>query len=135
MVFLHTGIRLPSQIVRIPFDSHNDFDVDLGLRIVADGRKRGVEVTFWAVDDRYDTMSKDNLCPWPFERIYVASDMRVVPCCVIANPDIYDLGDARKLTNIWHGAEMGAFRKAHLEGRIPSVCQTCYKENHGKSGD
>ncbi len=115
-------------------DAHNDFDAELGMRIVEDGRRRGVEVTFWAVDDRYDTTSKDSLCPWPFERLYVASDMRAVPCCVIANPDIYDLGDARDLTKIWHGPEMQAFRKAHLEGRIPEACQACYREDFGASG-
>jgi pyrroloquinoline quinone biosynthesis protein E len=110
-------------------DAHADFDAELGERIIEDGRKRDLEVTFWAVDDRYDTSSTESLCSWPFGRLYVSSDMRAVPCCVIANPEVYDLGDARELTEVWHGEAMREFRKAHLEGRIPDACQPCYKEN------
>lgn len=108
-------------------DAHSDFTLELGERLIQNGRERGVEVTFWAVDDRYETTSPESLCPWPFGRLYVASDMRAVPCCVIANPDISDLGDAHDLTAVWHGEAMANFRKAHLKGNIPDVCKACYK--------
>jgi pyrroloquinoline quinone biosynthesis protein E len=54
--------------------------------------------------------------------------MRYVPCCIIGNPEVSDLGDARKLTEAWNGAAVKAFREDHLAGRIPEVCKSCYKK-------
>ena len=108
-------------------DAHSEFSAEVGERMIEDGRRRGVEVTFWAVDDRYETTSREKLCPWPFSRLYIASDMRVVPCCVIANPEIYDLGDAHDLTSVWNSDAMVEFRRTHLAGEIPDACKSCYK--------
>ena len=108
-------------------DVHRQFDVARARALVAAAARHGVEATFWFVDDKYHAGQKDKLCPWPFERAYVSSDMRVVPCCMIANPAILDLGDAHDFTAVWRGETMRAFRRAHLEGRIPDVCKTCYK--------
>ena len=108
-------------------DAHEEFSVEVGEKMIEEGRKLGIEVTFWAVDDRYQVTSPETLCPWPFSRLYIASDMRVVPCCVIANPEIYDLGDAHQLTDVWHGDAVVDFRRAHLAGEIPDACKNCYK--------
>ena len=91
------------------------------------GRATGVEVTFWNNTARYSTASPADVCPWPFDRAYVASDMRIVPCCIIGNPEVADLGDARRLTAEWRGGTYEKFRRAHLEGRIPQVCRGCYE--------
>lgn len=101
------------------------------FQLVEKGRRLGVTVAFWNVTSKYSRRSPDTLCPWPFERAYVASDMRVVPCCTIANPDVCELGPASELTATWNGAAYRAFRKAHLEGRIPKVCQGCYYADEG----
>jgi pyrroloquinoline quinone biosynthesis protein E len=53
--------------------------------------------------------------------------MRYVPCCIIGNPEVSDLGDARQLTAEWHGKSVADFRRAHLAGDIPAVCKSCYK--------
>lgn len=95
-------------------------------RLIATGRERGVEVTFWYMDKKYELGNLDNLCPWPFSRGYVSSDMRLVPCCMIANPEVIDLGDATKLGEVWNGPKMQGFRKAHLSGKLPNVCKVCY---------
>ena len=109
-------------------DAHDLLPVGRAMAMVEEGRRLGVEVTFWAIDSKYDWDEPKHLCPWPFERAYIASDMRVVPCCMIANPEVLDMGDARDLTGVWNGAPMAAFRKAHLDGRIPDVCRSCYRE-------
>jgi MoaA/NifB/PqqE/SkfB family radical SAM enzyme len=83
-----------------------------------------IKLAFWFATKRYDSA---NLCPWPFERAYVSSDMRFVPCCIIGNPEVSDVGDARKLKEAWNGSDIAQFRKDHLEGRIPAVCKSCYK--------
>ena len=64
----------------------------------------------------------------PFERAYVSSDLRIVPCCMIGNPEIADLGDATSFIEHWQGESFLAFRQAHIEGRIPRPCQGCYEQ-------
>lgn len=91
-------------------------------------RALGIRVGFWNVTSKYSTRSVQRLCPWPFERAYVSSDMRIVPCCMLANPDVSDLGNARDFTAQWQGDAYEEFRQAHLDGRIPKVCQGCYEE-------
>jgi pyrroloquinoline quinone biosynthesis protein E len=110
-----------------PVDIHRAFNLERAFAIIERGKALGVEVTYWFTDDKYDTTDPGKLCPWPFERGYVSSDMRFVPCCMIANPDVVDLGDARDLAEAWNGRRMAAFRKLHLTGRIPKACRSCYK--------
>ena len=87
---------------------------------------RGVKLAFWFATERYEA-APGKLCPWPFERAYVSSDMRFVPCCIIGNPEISDVGDARKLAEVWNGEAIKTFREDHLAGSIPEVCKSCYK--------
>jgi len=91
------------------------------------GRRVGVEVTFWNNTSRYNTADPGRICPWPFDRAYVSSDMRIVPCCIIGNPEVAEMGDARNLGDEWKGDAYRGFRRAHLEGRIPTVCRGCYE--------
>lgn len=105
------------------------FTEELCDRLMARGRELGVRVAFWNVTDKYSWRKTDKLCPWPFERLYVSSDMRAVPCCTIANPEVVDLGNAEDLVAIWHGEAYETFRRDHREGRIPDVCKGCYRED------
>jgi len=88
--------------------------------------KEGIEINFWNLADKYDTREVSTLCGWPFTRAYVSSDMRVVSCCMIANPDIVDLGNAVNFTETWNNESFRNFRRAHLEGNIPEFCKNCY---------
>ena len=92
------------------------------------GDSLGLKVRFWRSTSKYSTDKVENLCPWPFERSYISSDMRVSPCCVIANPDIVDFGSAVDFTATWKNEAMRQFRQDHLDGRIPEVCKLCYHE-------
>lgn len=95
------------------------------LGLVNRGAAIGVRVAFWNAVERYD---REHICPWPFERAYISSDRRFVPCCVIGNPDTFELGRAgANIAETWHGEEMAVFRRAHLSGDIPAVCRGCYK--------
>lgn len=84
----------------------------------------GIDTTFWDISTKY---SKQNVCPWPFERVYISSDKKVVPCCMIANPDIFSFGEIKTFGDIWNGTEYTGFREAHLNGNIPPVCKFCYE--------
>lgn len=112
-----------------PLDVHHTFDADRGMKIADLGEALGVETTFWFIDDKYEAGNPAKTCPWPFERAYVSSDMRTVPCCMIATPEISDLGDARELKTTWNNKAMQEFRAAHIRGDIPKICQSCYKQN------
>lgn len=104
--------------------------VDTAHELVEKGRRLGVKVTFWNITSKYRTDSPEKLCPWPFERAYLSSDMRVVPCCMIANPDSLDLGDATGgFSSVWFSDTYREFREAHLAGRIPAVCKGCYEHD------
>ncbi len=106
--------------------------VDRALAIIEIGKRLGVEITFWVIDSKFSTDTPESLCPWPFERVFISSDMRVVPCCMISNPDSMEFGDARKLTTIWNGNDMEAFRAKHLAGEIPAICRSCYQLDNAR---
>jgi|TARA_B100000315_G_scaffold255990_1_gene300807 pyrroloquinoline quinone biosynthesis protein E len=109
-------------------DMHRYFTVEQAKELINLGRGHGVEVTFWFIDEKYRKGDKNRTCPWPFQRAYISSDMRVVPCCMMANPDVYDLGDARDFDSVWHGDKMIEFRKQHLAGNLPVMCRSCYAD-------
>lgn len=98
------------------------------LALVERGRGLGVRVAFWHVAAKYN---REHLCPWPFERAYVSSDERVVPCCYVGNPDVAQIGPAldhgRGLGDIWRGKDYHDFRQAHIDGRLPTFCRSCYE--------
>ena len=85
----------------------------------------GLNLTFWHVSERF---SHQNICFWSFERFLLTSDGYVVPCCLIANPNIYHFGKYSKFTELWYGKVMSDFRETHIRGKIPTICRDCYKE-------
>ena len=116
-------------------DMQDAFDLDTAHRLRACGEELGVEVTFFSLDEKFDTSSPETLCHWPFERLYIASDMRVVPCCMIANPDVMEIGSAYDIGAMWNSQVMRDFRGAHLSGAIPDICKSCYKHGGGSAGE
>lgn len=115
---------------------NRDVDVQDQLRedrlaaLVELGEQQGVRVAFWVVGHKYSTDSLDTLCPWPFERAYISSDMRVVPCCIIANPDTYQIGpnlNGISFGQVWEGEAFKNFRQMHIDGNIPTACKNCYR--------
>lgn len=96
--------------------------------LILGGEDLGVRVAFWTVADKF---TRNNLCPWPFERAVVTSDARVTPCCMIGNPDAYEIKGGETFGEIWHSDAYRDFRKAHMDGYPPDVCKGCYV----KAGD
>lgn len=90
------------------------------------GRELGVRVAFWDVSEKFEA-KPGKRCPWPFERAVVTSDLRTVPCCMIGDPDAFELGKGEAFMKVWAGEEYRAFRQAHLDGAIPQICKGCYR--------
>lgn len=113
--------------------AEQELDIGFLRGLVERGKERGVRVRFWNTTSKYSTESPETLCPWPFERAYISSDRRVVPCCFIGNPDVAEIGTAAakpaSFASVWFGPEFQAFRQAHLDGNIPSYCRGCYRDS------
>jgi pyrroloquinoline quinone biosynthesis protein E len=103
------------------------FDVTDADELIAIGNKYGVEVTFWFADKKFDASDPKKLCPMPFQRFYITSDMKIVPCAGVGDPRTYCLGDARKITEEWNSKKMSAFRRTHFDGNFMHFCTSCYK--------
>ena len=104
---------------------------------VRQGERLGIKVRFWSVIEKYDSDRTESLCPWPFERAYVSSDLRVVPCCYVGNPEVLEIGKGLReeggFSAVWTSEAYAEFRRDHLEGRIPRVCQGCYARGGERS--
>lgn len=99
------------------------------LKLAEISQKEGIDITIWQQANKYSFESPDKLCPWPFQRPYISSDLKIVPCCMIGNPDIENLGDASNFETVWNSKIYQDFRQSHLEGNIPEFCRHCYKNN------
>ena len=101
-------------------------NTDLINSLVEKGQKLGIKVRWWRQTQKYNSKSPERLCPWPFERVYISSDMRIVACCIIGNPEVSDFGNALELSKLWNGKIMKDFRSQHLSGNTPDYCKPCY---------
>jgi len=99
------------------------------LALVPQGESLGVKVAFWWVNQKYSSASPDRLCPWPFNRAFIGSDSRTVPCCMIGTPDVYQIGTSKRFSEVWLSDEYRDFRRAHIEGNPPAACKACYESN------
>ena len=84
----------------------------------------GIDTTFYI--SSHKKFNKKNICFWPFERFFLSSNKKIVPCCIISNPDIYNFGDYKSFSRIWFGDKYKKFRKLHINGFIPFFCKYCY---------
>ncbi|AXH16145.1 hypothetical protein CRU99_10350 [Malaciobacter mytili] len=89
-------------------------------------KSSNIDITIWDLQSKFSTKEEKTLCPWPFNRYFIGSDMRISPCCMIANPDIYSLGNQKEIKT-WNTQEFINFREKHLLGQIPDVCKNCYE--------
>lgn len=101
-------------------------------KLVDQGKQFGVTVGFTEITQRYTAEPKiSSLCSWPYSKIFISSDDRVVPCCHISNPDYFEIGDGLSseisALDSWFSEEYQNFRDLHTNGNIPDACSSCYK--------
>jgi len=126
--------RLTYSVVLTGWGEENSFD-DLKVqpfneeeeaRVQALAKQEGVDVTVWNCADRFRLDSPETVCPFPFDRAFIGSDLRVLPCGVIGHHEDSPFGKAPSFREIWNAPTYRNFRKAHLEGHIPAFCRECY---------
>ena len=106
--------------------------LDRAEALVERAKELGISLGFWKTMQRFSSASSTTVCNWPFERGYVSSDLRAVPCCMISNPDVSELGRIepdRGYSDIWLGSTYAQFRQDHLNGNIPAICADCYDKD------
>jgi len=104
------------------------FTDDEHKKLIELSKKYDIDITLWEQGSSYSTTSKEKLCSWVFSRPYISSDMKVVPCCMIADPAVVTIGNAKEFKKVWNSKEYQDFRQLHLSGDIPKCCIECYKE-------
>ena len=103
------------------------FTDEYAEKLIQRGKELGMTVTFWDGKDKYVyDEKKDKICAWLFSRAYISADMRIVPCCVVCDSNICDMGDAQNFADEWNTIKYQVLRKQHLEGNIPKMCRNCY---------
>lgn len=90
------------------------------------GKKYDIDITLWEQGSSYSTASKEKLCSWVFNRPYISSDLKVVPCCMIADPSVVNFGSSKNFKEVWNNKKYQDFRQLHLDGNIPQCCKECY---------
>lgn len=96
------------------------------LALIEQGKRLGIEVTFWQGGNKFDAQDPQKLCYWLWKRAYISSEGRIVPCCYICDPSTTDMGWVKEFPLHWRGERYQRMRYAHLQGKIPPVCQACY---------
>lgn len=104
-----------------------ELDPQLPYELTALGQSLGIKVGIWNVTQQFSLDDKSRMCPWPFERTYISSDMQIVPC-PIGDPRRMNFGNAKDLKDNWNGKKLRGFRRAHLQGKLPAICRTCYEK-------
>ncbi|WP_027186543.1 radical SAM protein [Desulfovibrio inopinatus] len=95
-------------------------------KILEKARKEGIDVSVWNCTDRFRVDSPETVCPVPFTRAFIASDLRIIPCGTIGYSQDVNYGQALDFKKHWNSKIYRAFRRAHLTGNIPAFCRECY---------
>lgn len=72
--------------------------------------------------------TKTNPCRWPWQSFYITADGFVMPCCILTDPRIFNLGNIfeKSLTQIWNGNDYINFRERLKSGNLLDFCKGCY---------
>ncbi len=67
-------------------------------------------------------------CVWPWQAGFISTDGRMVPCCLLADPEIINFGNVLNtpFKEIWNGEKMKNLRKSLKEKKFRDYCRDCY---------
>jgi radical SAM protein with 4Fe4S-binding SPASM domain len=75
-------------------------------------------------------LSKKNKCSWPFTSAFIASNGDIVPCCVISDSHIINMGNLFEtdFSEIWNSNKYKDFRRSIKKHQLKDFCKNCYGE-------
>lgn len=104
-------------------DVHHRVSQDDIDRLLAKAEDLGIELSLYCSSERF---RPDNICFWPFERLFLSSEGNIVPCCIISNPDVCSMGKYEDFEKTWNSRVFQKFRERHIRGAVPHFCRYCY---------
>ena len=125
---------------KIKFKNQEHFDVKENIyldsmknynEIIAKSKKiakdKKLKLTFGSIEEdaKY---SSTNHCMWPWDSLFIGTDGKVVPCCIVGVPETWTMGDLthQKINDIWNNDLYISLRKQLITGEIPNTCKPCY---------
>lgn len=101
--------------------------------IIAQAKKFAMqEKVNFSINNKYTTFKNDlnSRCSWPWGGVYVATDGSVVPCCLVADPEVKKMGNVlyEDFKDIWNNESYVNLRRDLKSGDIPEFCQRCYRK-------
>ncbi len=111
-----------------------------------DYRNLEVKEKFDAVISKYSSSNfkikvfEENLltykkkCSWPWNSSYVSAKGNIVPCCIIGDPNVIDMGNITKKSfkDIWYSEKYKSFRHKISNNELEEFCKNCYFEHNNK---
>lgn len=105
--------------------SKQDEDV---AAIIKETKNKAKEKGFNFVYARKTRFTSQKPCVWPWQAGFIATDGRMVPCCLLGNPETFSLGNVLETSfqDVWNGEKMKDLRKSIKEENFYTFCRDCY---------
>lgn len=96
--------------------------------IIKEAQARAKEKGLNFVYVRGTKFTKQKPCIWPWQSGFISTDGRVVPCCLLADPEIISFGNMLEtpFKEIWNGEKIKSLRASLKKGDLRRYCQDCY---------
>ncbi|MEW6599773.1 MAG: radical SAM protein [Nitrospirota bacterium] len=96
--------------------------------LVEEAQKKAEEKGLNFVYVRKTRFTPGNPCVWPWQAGFISTDGRMVPCCLLADPDIINFGNVLDIPfkEIWNGDRIKELRRTIKEGKLNHYCRDCY---------
>ncbi len=75
-------------------------------------------------------LSYKKKCSWPWNSSYISAKGNIVPCCIIGDPSVVDMGNItqKSFKEIWYSEKYNNFRNKISKNELEDFCKNCYFE-------
>ncbi len=96
--------------------------------IVQEAQNKAKEKGLNFVYIRKTRFTSDKPCVWPWQAGFIATDGRMAPCCLLADPEIINFGNILEtpFMNLWNGETIKELRRSLKERKLHHYCRDCY---------
>ena len=74
-------------------------------------------------------------CSWPWNSTYLSAGGDVVPCCIVGDPKVANMGNIKDLSfkQIWNSEQYKTLRNKIMNNELEEYCKNCYFETRDKN--
>ena len=96
--------------------------------IIKEAQNKAMEKGLNFIYVRKTRFTPEHPCVWPWQAGFIATDGRMVPCCLLADPEIVNFGNVLEtpFSKIWNGEKIKLLRKMIKDGKLSHYCRDCY---------